>query len=268
MLTSILRVALPLRVRMWIVSRVAAHGAMGLRLPRELLRDLAERDPNRFHRLLWSNHLAYSESYDVSRFEDQKLEASRRLLLADLETHLRRRGLTPDRDVRSVFDLGSSLGYLLRHLEKHVFPSALHLMGMDIDARAIDEGQTFLRRVGSRVRLQWGSATELDRALDGQTYDVVLCCGVLLYFDQPTAARIVRSLLRHTRMVVGLIDLAHPTQDNATLVGSQIRPSDLGFIHNVDALLRDAGATPITRRWLPRPLSADTSPPYLTLAVP
>ena len=33
----------------------------------ELLRDFAEKDISAYHRFLWSNHMAYAETYDVDR---------------------------------------------------------------------------------------------------------------------------------------------------------------------------------------------------------
>ena len=103
----------------------------------ELLRDFADLDPNEFHRFLWSHHLAYAETYDVSsRFGPAHLHPSRQIFFEGLVGALARRGIAPTA-VRSVFEAGCSLGYLLRHLETEAFTSATLLEGNDIDRFAV-----------------------------------------------------------------------------------------------------------------------------------
>src|SRR3569833_2907179 len=90
--------------------------------PISLLEDLAEQTPTEFHRFLWAHHLAYAETYTVGqRFGGDQLQPTR-LMLTDmiLET-LAGLGLDPASDVNSVFDVGCSLGYLLRYFETDVF---------------------------------------------------------------------------------------------------------------------------------------------------
>jgi SAM-dependent methyltransferase len=264
-----LRRSLPLATRMRIVCW-ARRGSLRSRLfnPVELLSDLAGSDPNRLHRFLWSNHLTYAASYEVARFGPERLEVSRRILLTDIEEHLRQRSIAPECDVASVFEAGCSLGYVLRYAETKVFPCAARFTGVDVDKYAIEEGSAHLRGMQSKVRLITGEVTDLDHIIGDQQYDVVLCCGVLLYFDEPTAAQIVKTLLRHTRFVLGLISLAHPVKDNGTLERSEVRPADHGFIHNLDAMISAAGGKLVSRRWMPQPPSADVSPPYFALAEP
>src|SRR5262245_31515819 len=131
---GLLRNSFPLAMRKRIL-RWAQRGSFRSRLfsPVEFLRDLARNDPNGFHRFLWAHHLAYAESYEIARFAPENLDASRHMLFADIEEHLRERALTPERDVWSVFEAGCSLGYLLRHAETKVFPSATRLIGVDVD---------------------------------------------------------------------------------------------------------------------------------------
>jgi len=248
----------------------AQRGSLRSRLfnPVDLLGDLAGSDPNRLHRFLWSNHLTYAASYEVSRFGSERLEVSRRMLLRDIEEHLRERSISPACDVASVFEAGCSLGYVLRYAETNVFPAAARFIGVDVDKYAIEEGSACLRGMRSKVRLITGEVTDLDHIIPNEQYDVVLCCGVLLYFDEPTAAQIVKTLLRHTRLVLGLISLAHPVKDNGSLEHSEVRPTDHGFIHNLDAMICAAGGKLVSRRWMPQPPSADVSPPYFALAEP
>ena len=265
----LLRHLLPLGARMQIARRAGQSSLLSRLFPAlGLLRDLADDDPNRFHRFLWSHHLAYAETYEVSRFGPEKLDISRRMLFADIHEHLRKRAIAPERDVRSVFEAGCSLGYLLRYAETTGFPSATRLFGIDVDEYAIDRGRSYLRAVQSKVQIATGQASDLEAVLTDQKYDVVLCCGVLLYFDEPTAARIVKALLRHTGMVLGLISLAHSGTHNRRLKHSEIRPSDRGFIHNLDAMIRSANGKLVEQRWMPLPLSEGTSAPYLVLAEP
>jgi SAM-dependent methyltransferase len=269
LILALMRHSLPLAARMQI-ARWASHGSLLSRLfpPLGLLRDLADCEPNRFHRFLWSHHLAYAETYEVSRFGNEKLEISRRMLFADIQEHLRARAIAPETDVRSVFEAGCSLGYLLRYAETIVFPGATRLFGVDVDQYAIGKGRAYLRDAQSKVQIAAGEVSDLEPVITGQQYDVVLCCGVLLYFDEPTAARIVKTLLRHTRMVLGLISLAHPGTHNCRLKHSEIRPSDQGFVHNLDAMIRAADGKLVAHRWMPLPPSEGTSPPYFVLAQP
>ena len=266
---TLLRYSLPLRARMRIARRIRQSSLVSRLVPAlELLRDLANDDPNRFHRFLWSHHMAYAETYEVSRFGPERLDISRRMLFADIQKHLRGRAIAPERDVRSVFEAGCSLGYVLRYAETTVFPSATRLFGIDVDEYAIEKGRAHLRAVQSKVQIAAGEASDLEAILTDQQYDVVLCCGVLLYFDEATAARIVKTLLRHARLLLGLISLAHPETHNCRLKHSEIRPSDRGFVHNLDAMIRAANGRLVEQRWMPLPPSEGTSPPYFVLAEP
>ena len=78
------------------------------------------------HRFLWENHVggsSYGRTYELAeRFGDDNLRISRRELFDFLSAQLRHRGLEPKKDVKSVFDVGCSLGYVLRFLETEVFP--------------------------------------------------------------------------------------------------------------------------------------------------
>jgi SAM-dependent methyltransferase len=233
-----------------------------------LLSDFAESQPNEFHRFLWSHHLAYADSYQTSRFKAREPEASRLLLFQDIQEHLRKRGMVPERDVDSVFDVGCSVGDVLRYAETQAFPAATRLCGVDVDRKAVESGAAYLRDIGSKVALATADATDIERVMGKQDYDLVLCCGVLLYFDEPTAADIVKTLLRHTRLSLGLIGLAHPSMDNSQLKNSDIRLQDHVFIHNLDAMIRSAGGRIVCRRWLARENQNLHSPPYLVIAEP
>lgn len=264
----VLRPALPLERRKRLVISAARRGLPGRTfLGVELLRDLAQDDPVGFHHFLWANHLVYAETYELARFEAGALEADRRLLFELLQAELCRQGLDPAADVRSVLDAGCSLGYVLRHAETSVFQSAESLTGIDIDAHAVAVGGAHLRLIGSRVELITAGMEELDDVLRGRRFDVVMSCGALMYLDRAHAARAVASMLRHAHRAVGLIDRAHPTQDNATLAHSTVRVLDETLIHNLDGMVRAAGGTVTERLWRPT-RSADDRGVYLVVAVP
>lgn len=251
-LKGLLRSWVPLRARkglaVWIGRRRWPASRYWLVL--ELLRDYAARDPDGFHRFLWSHHLAYAETYEVAeRFGAERVHPTRRMLFDDLRRCLEGRGLDPTRDVRSVLEVGCSLGYLLRHLETEVFPSAVVLDGLDIDEYAVRVGEAHLRGLGSRVRLRVGDVAGLAAVAAPIRYDVTICAGVLLYLRQDEAARVVAATLRHTGGVAAFAGLAHPERDNADLAHSAVRDRDATFIHNIDAMVQAAGARVLFRRW-------------------
>ncbi|MBI2815413.1 MAG: class I SAM-dependent methyltransferase [Acidobacteria bacterium] len=266
---AVMQRTLPLWLRMRLVVWTGRRGfRWHFPLPTDLLRELADSEPNAFHRFLWSNHLAYAAGYELSRFGSEKLEPSRRMLLDDMQQYLRTQGVAPECEVNSVFDAGCSLGHVLRFAETEVFCSATRLRGVDVDRYAVEAGSAYLKEAGSRIELITGDVGQIERYMAGEKLDVVLCCGVLMYFDQAMAARVVKALLTRTKVIAGFICLAHPEKDNGTLASSAIRPLDCGFIHNIDAMVQCAGGRVVSRRWIPRPLVAETSPPYMILAKP
>ena len=216
----------------------------------ELLRDLAERDPDAYHRFLWAHHLGYAESYEVAkRFGAQNINETRRLLLTDVRAYYASQGLELARDARSVFDVGCSMGYVLRYIETDVCPGATTLEGIDIDRYAIEVGGGWLAGLGSKVRISVADMSDLPRVLGGRRFDVVLCAGVLMYLQESAAAAVVGAMLAGTGRVLVLAGLAHPERDNAQLSASTVRQRDGTFVHNIDAMVRQAGGRVVYRRW-------------------
>ncbi|HEX8692848.1 MAG TPA: class I SAM-dependent methyltransferase [Longimicrobium sp.] len=216
----------------------------------EMVRDLAERDVSGYHRFLWANHLGYAETYEPGqRFGAERVQLSRLLLFDDLARALRERGADPGQDVRSVLEVGCSMGYLLRYLELELFPAAEVLEGIDIDGYAVARGAEVLSREGSRARLLRGDMADLPRLVGDRRYDVVLCAGVLMYLREPEAAEVVRAMLERTGGLLALAGLAHPEADNARLPASVPRESDRSLIHNLDAMVERAGGRVVHRRW-------------------
>jgi SAM-dependent methyltransferase len=234
---------------------------------RPLLAEMAERDLETFHRFLWSHHLSYADTYDVARrFGAANIKGTRHLLLEDVRNALAAEGRPPD-TVRSVFDAGCSLGYLLRHVETEVFLSAEVLEGIDIDRRAIAEGSAYLAAQRSKVRLHAGDLTILDRVMAGRAFDVVFCAGVLMYVRAETAAAAVATMLARCSGVLALSGPAHPQRDNAELAASEPRANDNSLIHNFDDMVRAAGGRILSRRWEGARL-LDGNTVYFVIAAP
>lgn len=202
-----------------------------------ILDDLRRSDPDALHRFLWSNHLAYAETYEVRRkFGARNINPTRHILCRQIAVHLRARGIDPLRDIRSVFEIGCSTGHLLRHLETEVFPAADTFHGLDIDQHAIRAGAAHLATLRSRVRLFAADMLAADRIMGARMYDLVLCCGVLMYVNAASAQAVIRSMLAHASRLIGLICLAAP---DSTV--SAVRGSDGAFVHHVEHMIRSAG---------------------------
>ena len=266
---------LPLSARKWVVVRLGRRNFIGQSfLSFELLRDFATGDPMGFHQFLWAHHVggqAYGKTYEIARrFGDENLRTSRRELFEFLRAHLMERGIAPERDVQSVLDVGCSLGYVLHFLGTQVLPAATCLRGVDVDRYAIEAGKAYLRRLGSKIELVAGDIASLDSVLGEWKYDVVVCCGVLMYLDEGAAAGALKAMLAHTKGLLAVISLADPQEDNAQLARSYARAEDLGFIHNVDEMIRKAGGYVVFRKWTgPEEARRYTrNPPLFTLAHP
>jgi SAM-dependent methyltransferase len=215
---------------------------------RELLRDFEDGDRDGYHRFLWSHHLGYARPYEVEkRFGTENMVLSRKLFFRNLQDVLSSVGMGTG-DVRSVFEVGCSLGYQLRYLETDLFSSAEVLEGNDIDAYAVDQGNAYLKKSRSKVRLFCGDMADLDLLMKGKIYDVVLSTGVLMYLQEKEASRGVKTVLEHCRFAA-FSGLAHPDRDNSLLTGSCIRERDGSLIHNIDSMIKAGGGEVLSRRW-------------------
>jgi SAM-dependent methyltransferase len=216
----------------------------------ELIRDFEAMNINEYHKFLWSHHLSYAAPYEVARtFGRENMKQSRVIFFSDLRKRLIELSSDPAKDIESVFEVGCSLGYQLRYLETDLFSSAAILEGVDIDAYAVDAGNEYLMRSGSKVRLQCADMEGLDRFLGNKCYDIIICTGVLMYLKEEEAVRVVDIMLRHTNVLLGFSGLAHPDIDNSGLHHSVSRESDHSFIHNIDSMVRKAGGRVVARRW-------------------
>jgi SAM-dependent methyltransferase len=261
---------LPLSARKAVVTFVGRQRPLPVSLRFEfamgMLADLQRRDPMALHRFLWSNHLAFAATYEIShRFGAGKINPSRHALFRRIDVELRSRGVEPARDIRSVLEIGCSQGYLLRHLESEIFRSATTLHGLDLDAYAIQTGSVHLAALGSKVKLFQADMAEAETIIGNRTYDVVLCCGVLMYVDEKTAEKVVRIMFSHVARLVGLICLAHPKSRNHVEPG--MRGSDGAFIHPIHPMIRKAGGRVLSSHWMGTETSG-SGPSHVIVAEP
>ena len=260
---------LPLRVRKSLVaSRAGRASRGGLEFALGMLHDLHRRDAAEFHRFLWSKHLAYAATYEVERrFGPHNLNPSRHILLHEMATRLRARGLDAGRHVRSVLDIGCSLGYVLRHLEVGVCPSAEVLHGLDIDEYAVKTGMSHLSALQSKVQLFVSDMTAAEGFIGERSYDLILCCGVLMYGDEAAAYEVVRTMLARANCLVGILALADGSNGSKRAGKAAPRRSDGAFVHDVERMIRRAGGKVVGSRHIDAEVSG-SSPSHAILAEP
>jgi SAM-dependent methyltransferase len=238
-------------------------------LPLTILRDWADKDADAFHRFLWTNHLVYARWYEKSNeFGPENLRITRRMLFQDIGDCLLRNGINPSTDVKSVFDVGCSSGFLLRYMETNVFPAANILEGNDIDGPAIARGEAYLKDHGSKIHLMNADMAKLEQIMNGSKYDVVFCSAVLVYLHESAAAEVVKSMLNHCNCLVAIYSIAHPSIDNSKLEYSETRSSDGVFFHNIDKMVENAGGKIVYRRWEGSKTYADGQTIYFVFSQP
>ena len=219
-------------------------------LTQEIIRDFLKNDPDSYHCFLWSNHLAYAESYEINqRFGSENIHTTRHMLLSDLKDYFSSKRISLHKDVDSIFDVGCSLGYFLHYLETDVCLDATTFEGVDIDGYAIRTGKTFLNKKGSKTRIFEGEITNLESVMGNKCYDLVFCLGVLLYLTEDKAASVINEMLNHANKLVVISGLAHPKVVNSKMRKSEGRKQDGGWIHNIDEMVNRAGGTVLYRRW-------------------
>jgi SAM-dependent methyltransferase len=256
---------LPLTIRQTLVAFIGRRklpAPFRFEFAMGMLADLRRRDPVALHRFLWSNHLAYAARYEVPHtFGASKINPTRHALFNSISAQLRSRGLDEGTDVRSVLEIGCSQGYLLRYLETTIFRSATILHGLDLDAYAIRTGSAHLDSVGSRVKLFAADMETAESTIGSKTYDVVLCCGVLMYVNASIAEKVVRMMFARAVHLVGLICLA-PLEGQCG-----VRTTDGAFVHDMHPLIDKAGGNVLSSRWIGTDTSG-SSPSHTIVAEP
>ena len=216
-----------------------------------IVRDWAKKDVDAYHRFLWTHHLAYARFYEKANDFNRNIVLARRIFFDDLKKYLTfDQGLHLNlADIKSIFEVGCSSGYLLRFMETDLFKTAEIIEGIDVDAFAIEKGRVYLHSQRSKIKLTVADMVELDRVMETRKYDLIINVGVLMYLQENLAASVVKSMLSHSSGVVAIAGLAHPTIDNEKLAFSVPRESDGALIHNIDAMVEKAGGLIEYHRW-------------------
>jgi SAM-dependent methyltransferase len=220
----------------WLSSR--DYLAMGL------VRDLLKESPKEFHKFVWSHHLTgYAQRYDSEEllFDVDQMQPSRKEFFGDLILVIQGLGLRTS-DIKSILEVGCSLGYLLRYLEIRVFTDYSEIVGIDIDAGAIEKGNNYLGKIGSDVRLIHGDMESLDQVMGPRSFDLMFSAGVLSYLNEKDATAVIAMMLRRAKKLVAFAGLACLDRNNITLDHSILSPNhDEQWIHNFDAMISAAG---------------------------
>ena len=215
-----------------------------------LVRDVAQSNPEAFHRFIWTNHIGPAQMYErANPFDSSRLLTTRRMIFDDITQQLKIRCIDPQQDVTSVYDVGCATGHILRYMETEIFPSAERLVGIDIDSHAIIKGNSLLREAGSKVKLICADLANLERYLADEQFDIIVCTGVLVCLSEELAGKLVDVMLKHARLMVALSGPAHPTVHNAQMTRSLLRQDGGGLIHNFDAMVRNAQGKVLFQRW-------------------
>lgn len=258
-------VALWLNHQQWLSSRND--------LTEGIIRDLMESNPEAFHKFMWANHiLSYAAWYDSETlFDSKKMNGSEqtyREFFNDLGAVIKDLNLDPSKDIRSTLEVGCSLGYLLRFIERDIFRSSKDLVGIDIDCVAIDRGTRYLRSVNSKVRLICGDMEELGHLVENDRFDFVFSSGVLSYLNETDATKVVSEMLSRTNKILALVGLACTSVYNRELLNSQLSPDHhYQWIHNFEAMIEAADGCVIASRW-EGDKQFNNQPIYFVFAVP
>jgi len=216
----------------------------------ELISDFAKKDINEYHKFMWVNHLRVASTYEVEqRFGETNMKESRRMFFSELDSLLLRIGIKSSCTVKSVFEVGCSLGYQLRYLETDLFTGATLFEGIDVDEYSVSAGTDYLQDINSKVQIKYADMKALESVMDNRIFDVIICSGVLMYLNEDTATSVVNIMLKHSGILLAITGLADPQTDNSRLRSSVTRDSDNTFIHNIDSMVEKGGGNVLARRW-------------------
>ena len=233
----------------------------------QLISDLSVKDPNAYHKFMWLNHMNYAETYEISlRYGFENFNQSRKIFLSKLVDNFTILKNKNHKNIDSVFEVGCSSGYLLRHMEEKLFSPETIIHGCDIDKYAIDEGNKHLKKIGSNIELFHTDMEKLIELLEEKQYDFMFAAGVLLYLDEHCATRLVKLMLSKTKQMLAITALACPSEDNSKLENSIPRNRDKTWIHNVDRMITQAGGKIIARQWDDKMIDGNTI--YFLFATP
>ena len=124
-------------------------------------------------------------------------------------------------------------------------------------------GAAHLASQQSRIRLVRADLDATANVMGEHNYDVALCCGVLMYVSEDTAASAIRTMLERAT-VIGLICLAHE-QGAAPPGPSSARAVDGAYTHDVHSMIQSAGGRVVSSQWIGTAASG-SSPSHVIVA--
>jgi len=253
-LKRVFRYLVPLSLRMKMAIWLDRQWWLASRdyLAKGLVRDLLKENPKEFHKFIWLHHLSgYAQWYDRETvlFDSEQMQPSRKKFFEDLTLTIQMFEMSPS-DISSVLEVGCSQGYLLRYLEDKVFTHGPDIVGVDIDAGAIAKGKAYLESVGSNVKLMQGDMEDLAGILNGQAVDFAFAAGVLSYLNEKDALAVMRTMMKHTNVLIAFVGLACSDRHNNKLKQSILSPDhEEQWIHNFDAMIPLSGGTVVKSCW-------------------
>jgi len=102
--------------------------------------------------------------------------------------------------INSILEVGCASGPNLYNIAKK-FPNA-EIRGIDINPSAVEKGNEWLKQEGiSNVKLEVGRAQELNRFAN-KSFDIVFTDAVLIYISPNEIKKVVKEMLRISRVVI------------------------------------------------------------------
>ena len=127
---------------------------------------------------------------------------------------------------------------------------AQDLVGIDIDAKAVEKGAAHLKNLASKVRLASGDMESIGKLLGDRKFDLVFAAGVLSYLNEADAQKVVNEMMRRTGRLIALVGIADKDADNNTLASSKLSPDHTQqWSHNFETLIKKAGGSVVFSRW-------------------
>jgi len=139
--------------------------------------------------------------------------------LDHIEVWARRVGLE---SVRSVLDVGSGVGHWGRLLSHVLAPDAT-VVGVDREARWVEEAKANAAEAGLADRFSYRRATAEELPFEDETFDLVTCQTVLIHVADPRA--VIDEMIRVTKPG-GLLVASEPNNRALTLMVTSVSEED------------------------------------------
>lgn len=171
---------------------------------------------------LWKTRHLYKGSQWAHSYRETIHHPHRRLLLAAIADFA---------PLHDILEVGCNAGPNL-YLLAQSFPAA-RLNGLDINPRAIEVGQRWLREAAvCNVELAVGKADDLSRFGD-RSMDLVFTDALLMYIGPDKIGKVLDEMLRVTRKGLVCVEWHRPATDTA----ASSYYYDAHWVHSFDALL-------------------------------